>query len=198
MPLPVGLVYDAAGHVILDPDTAVRGAVAHLFATFEATGSATACVKAFNAAGLLFPWRHLKGPRKGETDWKPLAHHAVLRVLHNPRYAGCFTYGRHRYQTLPAAQGGKEIRRLRLPREEWISFIPGAHPGYITLEQYDANLARLAANAAAHGRDRTQRAAPRRPRAAARHHHLRPVRAADDRPLPPPPRPADPHLHVPA
>ena len=101
MPLPVGLVYDAAGHVILDPDTAVRGAVTHLFATFEATGSATACVKAFNAAGLLFPWRHLKGPRKGEIDWKPLAHHAVLRVLHNPRYAGCFTYGRHRYQPFP-------------------------------------------------------------------------------------------------
>ena len=24
-PLPVGLAYDAAGHVILDPDTAVRG-----------------------------------------------------------------------------------------------------------------------------------------------------------------------------
>ena len=98
MPLPVGLVYDAAGHVILDPDTAVRGAVAHLFTTFEATGSATACVKAFRAAGLLFPWRHLKGPRKGETDWKPLAHHAVLRVLHNPRYAGCFTYGRHAHR----------------------------------------------------------------------------------------------------
>ena len=41
-----------------------------------------------------------------------------------------------------------------LPREEWISFIPGAHPGYITLDQYDANRAQLAANAAAHGRDR--------------------------------------------
>ena len=154
MPLPAGLVYDAAGHVILDPDTAVRGAVAHLLATFEATGLATACVKAFNSAGLTFPWRHLKGPRKGEIDWKPLAHHTVLRVLHNPRYAGCFTYGRHRYQTLPAAHGGKETRRLLLPRDQWISFIPGAHPGYITLEQYDANLARLAANAAAHGRDR--------------------------------------------
>ena len=43
----------------------------------------------------VFPWRHLKGPRKGEIDWKPLRHHAVLRVLHNPRYAGAFTYGRH-------------------------------------------------------------------------------------------------------
>jgi DNA invertase Pin-like site-specific DNA recombinase len=150
-PLPIGLVYDAAGHVILDPDTAVRGALAHLFATFAATGSATACVKAFNAAGLSFPWRHRTGPRKGEIDWKPLAHHVVLRVLHNPRYAGAFTFGRYRDIKLP---GGK-WSRTALPRPEWIAFIPGAHPGYITLDQYDANRARLAQNAAAHGRDRT-------------------------------------------
>jgi DNA invertase Pin-like site-specific DNA recombinase len=149
-PLPVGLAYDGAGHVILDPDTAVRGAVAHLFTTFEATGSATAVVKAFHTAGLLFPWRHLKGPRKGETDWQPLAHHTVLRVLHNPRYAGAFTYGRHRHHKLPSGKWSSTI----LPRSEWISFIPGAHPGYITLDQYDANIAKLAANAAAHGRDR--------------------------------------------
>jgi DNA invertase Pin-like site-specific DNA recombinase len=146
-PLPVGLVYDAAGHVILDPGAAIRGA---LFATFEATGSATAVVKAFRTAGLTFPWRHLKGPRKGQTDWKPLAHHTVLHVLHNPRYAGAFTYGRHRHQILP---GGKRATTA-LPRSEWVSFIPGAHPGYITLDQYEANIARLAANAAAHGRDR--------------------------------------------
>ena len=123
-PLPVGLVYDAAGHVILDPDTAVRGALAHLFATFAATGSATACVKAFNTAGLSFPWRHRAGPRKGEIDWKPLAHHVVLRILHNPRYAGAFTFGRHRDTRLP---GGKLSRTL-LPREEWISFIPSFPP----------------------------------------------------------------------
>jgi hypothetical protein len=88
------------------------------------------------------------GPRKGEIDWKPLAHHVVLRVLHNPRYAGAFTFGRHRDIRLP---GGK-LSRTALPREEWLSFIPGAHPGYLTLEQYDANRARLTANAAAHGR----------------------------------------------
>jgi DNA invertase Pin-like site-specific DNA recombinase len=150
VPLPVGLAYDAAGHVILDPDAAIRGALEYLFTTFEATGSATAVVKAFRTAGLTFPWRHLKGPRKGEIDWKPLAHHAVLRVLHNPRYAGAFTYGRHRHLILP---GGKRATTM-LPRAEWISFIAGAHPGYITLGQYDANVAKLAANAAAHGRDR--------------------------------------------
>jgi DNA invertase Pin-like site-specific DNA recombinase len=150
MPLPTGLVYDAAGHVILDPDTAIQGALRHLFTTFEATGSATAVVKAFRAAGLTFPWRHRNGPRKGDVDWQPLRHHAVLRVLHNPRYAGAFTYGRRRDRKLP---GGKTVT-TKLPREEWIAFIPGAHPGYITLDQHDANIAKLAANAAAHGRDR--------------------------------------------
>jgi DNA invertase Pin-like site-specific DNA recombinase len=149
-PLPVGLAYDASGHVTLDPDTAVQGALRRLFTTFEATGSASACVKAFNADGLSFPWRHRAGPRKGEVDWKPLQHHVVLRVLHNPRYAGCFTFGRRRDQILP---GGKTVTTL-LPREEWIAFIPGAHPGYITTGQYEANLATLAANAAAHGPDR--------------------------------------------
>ncbi|HTU72284.1 MAG TPA: recombinase family protein [Trebonia sp.] len=150
MPLPVGLLYDAAGHVILDPDAAVQGAVRRLFTVFEATGSATAVVKAFRADGLSFPWRHLKGPRKGEVDWQPLRHHAVLRVLHNPRYAGAFAYGKRREQKLP---GGKRSYAT-LPRDEWTSFIPGAHPGYITLDQYEANTARLAANAAAHGADR--------------------------------------------
>jgi DNA invertase Pin-like site-specific DNA recombinase len=150
MPLPVGLVYDAAGQVILDPDTAIQGALRHLLATFEAAGSATAVVKAFNAAGLTFPWRHEKGPRKGEVDWQPLRHSTVLHVLHNPRYAGAFTYGRRREQLLP---GGKRTS-VTVPRDQWISFIPGAHPGYITLGQWEANTARLAANAAAHGRDR--------------------------------------------
>jgi hypothetical protein len=115
MPLPIGLAYDAAGHVILDPDAAIQGAVRHLLATFEATGSATAVVKAFRAAGLPFPWRHQKGPRKGEVDWQPLRHSTVLNALHNPRYAGAFTYGRHREQLLP---GGKRAS-ITVPREEW-------------------------------------------------------------------------------
>jgi len=150
VPLPVGLAYDAAFHVILDPDTAVRGAVAHLFAVFGQTRSATAVVRAFRAEGLTFPWRHRAGPRKGEVDWKPLSHHVVLRVLHNPRYAGAFTFGRRRDQRLP---GGKHVS-VKVPRQDWISFIPGAHPGYLTMDQYEANVATLAANAAARGKDR--------------------------------------------
>ena len=130
-PLPIGLAYDAAGHAGPDPDTSIQQAVTHLFTTFAATGSAHAVVKTFNDAGLLFPRRHRKGPRKGELDWAPLAHSAVLRILHNPRYAGVFCFGRHRDR---AGGDGTYIRQIK-PREEWISFIPGAHPGYITVDE---------------------------------------------------------------
>src|SRR5688572_23371615 len=53
MGLPVGLVYDPAGKVVLDPDTGVQDAVRHVFTTFARTGSARAVVQEFNAASLL-------------------------------------------------------------------------------------------------------------------------------------------------
>ena len=150
-PLPVGLAYDGAGKVALDPDQAVQHAITHLFATFDATGSAHAVLKAFNNAGLLFPRRHQKGPHKGELDWAPLTHSAVLRVLHNPRYAGVFSFGRTR---LVLGPDQKTHPRPVSARHEQIAFLPAAHPGYIALAAFDANQARLAECAAAHGADR--------------------------------------------
>jgi DNA invertase Pin-like site-specific DNA recombinase len=98
--LPVGLVYDATGNVVLDPDAGVRQAITHLFQTFETTGSASAIVKAFTAQRPLFPGRHSPGgPHADELYWKPLRHDQALFVLHNPRYAGAYFYGRRRQVT---------------------------------------------------------------------------------------------------
>ena len=87
-PLPVGLMYDPAGQVVLDPDSQVRQSMTHLFETFMRTGSASATVNHFRAQQLCFPRRPRAGPRQGELLWEPLRHWRVLRVLHNPRYAG--------------------------------------------------------------------------------------------------------------
>ena len=62
-PLPVGLVYDPAGRVVLDPDTGVQHALRHLFDTFARTGSARAVVQAFASDELLARVR--AGERKG-------------------------------------------------------------------------------------------------------------------------------------
>src|SRR5680860_408738 len=148
--LPIGLVYDPAGNVALDPDSGVRSVIARLFNTFEATGSATATVKAFAAEELRFPARHLTGPHAGELYWVPLRHDRVLFMLHNPRYAGAYFYGRRR-QVTDAAGNHRTIVK---PRQEWTTLIPGAHPGYISWEQFETNQATLSANAAARGEDR--------------------------------------------
>src|SRR5438309_3751511 len=93
-PLPVGFAYDAEDRVILDPDKQVQQTIRFFFETFHRTASACAVVKAFREQKLLFPRRLKKGPRKGDLLWAELEHSQVLRVLHNPRYAGAFIYGR--------------------------------------------------------------------------------------------------------
>ena len=83
--LPVGLVYDPLGHVVLDPDEQVQHSLRLLFDTFTRTGSANATVKHFREEKLLFPHRARSGPNMGELRWKPLRASRVLKVLHNPR-----------------------------------------------------------------------------------------------------------------
>lgn len=150
MLLPVGLVYDPADKVVLDPDTSVRDALSHLFALFARTGSARAVVQTFAHEGLRFPSRIRSGAYKGELAWAPLRHWRVLRTLHNPRYAGAFAYGRSGPTTTPNGRVGYQM----LPRDQWQTLILDAHPGYLSWEQYQANQDTLAANAQAHGGER--------------------------------------------
>lgn len=140
----------SSGWSVLDPDASVQQSIRHLLATFAATGSAYACVKAFADEALKFPRRIRTGPNKGELTWGILQHHRVLQVLHNPRYAGAFCYGRHAHSRGP---GGKTTTRV-LPRDQWTVLITDAHPGYLTWAEFEANQARLAELAAAHGTDR--------------------------------------------
>src|SRR5262245_66679415 len=55
--LPVGLVYDPAGKIVLDPDEEVRGAVQLIFDLFAQSRSALAVVIHFQTHHLRFPTR---------------------------------------------------------------------------------------------------------------------------------------------
>ena len=151
--VPIGFTYDAAGRVVLDPDQQVQHTIRVFFDTFRRTGSATATVKSFCAQGLSFPRRLWHGPRKGEILWVPLDHPRTLFVLHNPRYAGAFAYGRTR-------QRHSTRKYHKLPREEWTALVPDAHPAYITWEQFEQHQTMLRENAAVRGHDR-RRSPPR-------------------------------------
>jgi DNA invertase Pin-like site-specific DNA recombinase len=147
---PIGFAYDALGHLILDPDQQIQRTIRMLFDTFQRSGSAMATIREFRSAGVQFPRRIHSGPAKGDVIWGKLEHSHVLRVLHNPRYAGAFVFGRSR--TRKNIDG--ECRVEQLPREEWHTFLPESHPGYISWEEYERNLKRLRENGQAFGPER--------------------------------------------
>src|SRR6266545_4172670 len=68
--LPVGLVYDPSGRVVLDPDTGVQQAVRHLLATFAATAP---------AAGPAASPPSACGPGRSRRCWSPAPTTATSR-----------------------------------------------------------------------------------------------------------------------
>jgi DNA invertase Pin-like site-specific DNA recombinase len=153
---PIGLVYRDDGLLILDPDTEVQAAMRLVFQTFERTGSAMQTAKLFREQGLRFPRRIRAGIGKDELHWVPVQHSRIIQVLHNPRYAGAFVYGRVRTRRLP---DGK-YSTIKVSQSEWQFVIPGVHVGYISWEQFEANQKRLAENAQGFGE--TRKAGPPR------------------------------------
>jgi hypothetical protein len=143
-------VYDDSGRVVLDPDRQVQESIRLLFSTFERTGAGCATVKHFTEQDLKFPLRPDKGPHKGQVVWQRLGLWRALSILHNPRYAGAFAYGRRRTTTLPDGR----THTVRLPREEWTALHLDAHPGYISWADYERNQKQIEKTAKAFGRDR--------------------------------------------
>jgi DNA invertase Pin-like site-specific DNA recombinase len=150
--LPTGFVYDAAGNVVLDPDTQIRETITHFFETFSRVGSACQTVKVFRDEGIQFPSRF----RNAETTvFRALTASTAIRVLHNPRYAGAYAYGRRRYRR---AADGKGVVQKRA-RNDWLACIPNTHPSYISWDQFQENLKLLETNA--HGYELARASPPR-------------------------------------
>lgn len=148
--LPIGLVYNDQGEVALDPDQQIQKALHLFFQTYRRTGSAFATVKALRKQGLLFPRRLRQGPRKGELVWEALVHSRALQLLHNPRYAGAYFFGRHRIRKTIDGKAHTQA----LPQDQWHTLLPGAHVGYISWQEYQENQRRLKGAAPSYGADR--------------------------------------------
>jgi len=132
-PVPIGYLY-SEGQLVKNPDTEVQNAVEMLFEAFRRTGSALGVVRYFRAKGFKFPYKVVKGFYSGEVEWIDLAIHSVHNILHNPCYAGVYTYGEFQMVWTP---DGKKPKKM--PREDWHVFIKDHHPAYISFEEFEAN-----------------------------------------------------------
>lgn len=146
---PIGYAFDGNHHLAFDSDVQVQSAVRLLFETFQRAGSACQVVRHFSEHSLLWPRRIFGGPRAGDIVFGRLQLYHVVQVLHNPRYAGAYVFGRTRSRKGPDGKG----RYRTLGPGEWEVFLPNAHPAYISWENYEANCARLRDNANAFAGD---------------------------------------------
>jgi len=138
-PLPVGLVYDDQGQIVLDPDSEVRQAVQFLFDTFRETGSGYAVVHKFAKEGLRFPKRAYGGLWNGKLIWGRLTDNRVLCLLKNPAYAGAYVHGRYQSTKEVAADGTLRTKSTQMPMASWTVTIREHHEAYISWDEYMEN-----------------------------------------------------------
>jgi DNA invertase Pin-like site-specific DNA recombinase len=143
--LPIGLVYDPVGKIVLDPDEAVQEAVRLVFARFEQTSSALAVVSYFAEHRLRFPTRWWGGKCAEELIWGRLTHGRVLNILHNPLYAGAYVYGRTQFRrkSLPGEAPRIKGRTRRVKQEDWPIVLLETHPAYIPWDTFLSNQRQL-------------------------------------------------------
>jgi DNA invertase Pin-like site-specific DNA recombinase len=146
-PLPVGYVRAAeGGGWILDPDTQVRERLGYIFESFRRVGVVRAVVRDLKRQGLELPTRVTAKEAYGSLIWKTATLSAVVRILHNPAYAGAYVYGRSEYfSDRRSPKTGKASAHVRNVAQ-WPVRITEHHPAYIGWEEFVKNQEQLRQN----------------------------------------------------
>ncbi len=140
-PVPIGYAYDQfTGQLQLSPDQAVRHAVEQIVHLFSQLGSMRGVLLCLNREGLQLPHQIRRRGLGTLITWRRPSYEVVYQVLTNPIYAGVYSYGRRATRHDPLTHTRHVERRSR---DEWDVFLPDHHPGYLSLEQWEANMARL-------------------------------------------------------
>lgn len=137
---PVGYLKSEESSLQKTPDRRVREAIELLFEKVVEIGSVRQTLLWFQEHGLQFPAH----TARSEVQWKRPSYGCFYRLLTNPVYGGAYAYGK----SGPAGSCGGQLPKpgyRRKPREQWLSFIPNAHEGYVSWERFE-QIQRLIAN----------------------------------------------------
>src|SRR2546421_10166911 len=146
---PAGYARRPSGEAALDPDEQGQAVIRLVFRLFDELGTVHAVLRFLVEHQVRIGMRERSGPGKGEVAWRAPHQQGLVNMLRNPAYAGIYAYGRSRTdpsRRLPGYEHSGRVRRLEAG--QWLVRIEGALPAYISVEPYERNLARLAANRA--------------------------------------------------
>jgi len=117
----------------------VRERLQYVFASFRRHLVVRRVVRDLKLNGLNLPVRVVSREGYGSLVWKTPSMSAVVRILHNPAYAGVYVYGKWDYGgDRRSARSGKVIPH-QLPMAQWPVKIDAHHPAYLSWEEYVKN-----------------------------------------------------------
>src|SRR4051794_21851607 len=148
--LPVGLLRDASGVVVKDPNREVQARIELVFSTFLRLRAANKVLRTFSDEQLELP----RCDRFGDVVWKGPKIAMILGVLKNPAYAGAFVYGRSRAQH--RAANPAQMTQKRLPLAQWRIRVNDVYPAYISWETFLQIQAMLQENYAEDDRNKSR------------------------------------------
>ena len=144
--LPMGYVRRPSGEVVLDPDEQAQHVVRLVFSAFGRLGTLNGVLRYLVGQQVQLPVRVHSGPSKGEIEWRRPTRETLQIMLHNPVYAGYYAYGRRQVEPRRKIPGRPDTGRVVKDASEWLVLLPGRLLAYITAGEYEANVARMAAN----------------------------------------------------
>ncbi|MBB6014489.1 DNA invertase Pin-like site-specific DNA recombinase [Aquamicrobium lusatiense] len=147
--VPIGYIWHRDAGLGFDPDLRVQEAIRLIFSRFRELKSGRQVLLSLTQDKLSFP-RPSEGRYMTSFDWTPVRYRNVISVLKNPFYAGIYAYGKSGPRAEIVDGRAHKSYGHGKPMEEWEIFLKDHHEGYIGWEEYERNLAHLAANA--HGR----------------------------------------------
>jgi DNA invertase Pin-like site-specific DNA recombinase len=133
--VPVGYEKDG-GTMVKTPNLRVQRSIEQVFAKFLELGSARQVLAWFLGHDMALPIQTVSKGTGGDVMWKRPRYTTIIRMLKNPAYAGIYAYGQQ--QTEQVVENGR-LRKVtrRAEREDWHSFLPDHHEGYIDRETWE-------------------------------------------------------------
>ena len=144
----IGFVRLPGAGMAMDPDEQAQAVVRLIFDKFSELGTVSALLRYMVRNGIRLPVRPHYGPNRGNLEWRRPNRMTLTFLLHHPMYAGAYSHGRRPTDPRRKVPGRPATGRRLVPMEEWAVLIRDLLPSYISWEQYEANVQRLAQNRA--------------------------------------------------
>jgi DNA invertase Pin-like site-specific DNA recombinase len=145
-PLPVGYVRTEARAVVKHPDRQVLARLQYIFDLFAELRVARRGVARLRQEKLRIPAQAWGGPGHGEIRWKVATFGAIMRILHNPAYAGTYAYGQKEYDPFDRSPTTGKAKTAARPLADWPVCVQDAYPAFISWDQFVRNQETLREN----------------------------------------------------